>query len=169
MTGWQKCPNCGANVPDAGVGESGQCPFCGTQVEIPHARRAATRRELEREREQILARDSEWLSRIKQAGSRTVEDFVVPPVGCCGIYFGLFVVGSLILSAVGLKASKEGGTAVAAIAVGAALVGVVLIIWRRERRRAEQILSLERQRTADRDLLEERLREIEAELETFRD
>ena len=44
-------------------------------------------------------------------------------------------------------------------------IGVVLIIWRRETLRRRRIAALERERTADRDLREERLREIEAELE----
>lgn len=129
---------------------------------IPRAR--PSRRSLETERDEIVARESELDVRIKEASARGVEDFVVPPVGCCGIYFGLFVVGSLILAAVGLKESKEHATAVAAIALGAALVGVVLIIWRRETRRRERIVALERERTAGRARNEQRLREIDAEL-----
>jgi DNA-directed RNA polymerase subunit RPC12/RpoP len=163
------CPNCGANVRDDGVREFIRCGFCGTQVAIPRGRRVLSREELEAEREQLLARENDWETRIKQADGRGVEDYIVPPVGCCGIYFGLFVVGSLILSAIGLKESKPHGTAVAAIAISAALVGVVLIIWRRERRRKEQVVALERERATDRHLREERLREIEAELNALRD
>lgn len=163
------CPNCGASLRDAGANDYTSCRFCGTHIELPRARRTASRRELEAERDQILARESEWDARIKEANARGAEDYIVPPVGCCGIYFGLFVVGSLILSAIGLKESKEHGTAVAAIAVGAALIGVVLIIWRREARRKERVVMLERERIADRHLREERLREIEAALDALRE
>lgn len=163
------CPNCGANVRDDGASDIVRCRFCGTHITSPRARRAASRRELEEERARILARESEWAERIKQTSKRGVQDFVVPPIGCCGLYFGLFVVGSLILSAIGPKASKAYGTAVAAIAIGAALVGVVLMIWRRETSRREEVLALERERTADRGLREERLREIEAELDSIAD
>jgi hypothetical protein len=41
---------------------------------------------------------------------------------------------------------------------------VVLIIWRRERRRTERILALEREWRTDRELRQKRLREIEGEL-----
>lgn len=164
MTTTYDCPNCGANVRDDGLTDSVRCSFCGTHVVIPRARPASSRRALETERDQILARESEWETRIREAGKRGVEDFVVPPVGCCGIYFGLFVAGSLILSALGLKASRQYGTAVAAIAIGAALVGVVLIIWRREARRRERIVALERERTEGRTRDGERLREIDKEL-----
>ena len=119
------------------------------------------------ERDQLLARESERAEQIRQANLRGVEDFVVPPVGCCGIYFGLFVLGSMILGALGLKESKEHGTAVAAIAIGAALIGVVLIIWRRERRRTERVLALEREWRTDRELRQKRLRELEAELKAL--
>ena len=163
------CPNCGANVFDDGVSNSARCHFCGTFVSFPRIRHAASRRELEAERDRILARTSEWDARIKQAGARGAEDFLIPPIGCCGIYFGLFVVGSLILSAAGLKASKEWGTGVAAIAVLAALIGVVVIIWRRESRRREQVVALERERVTQRHTDDERLREIAAELEGMGD
>lgn len=152
---------------DDGVRNFIRCGFCGTQVAIPRSQSATSRAELEAERDQILIRESEWDARIKQADARGAEDFIVPPIGCCGIYFGLFVVGSLILSAIGLKASKQYGTAVAAIAVAASLIGVVLIIWRRETRRKERVVALERERMADRHLREERLREIEAELDAI--
>jgi len=163
------CPNCGANVRVDGVNDAVRCRFCGTHVAVPRVMRGASRRELEAEREQILARETELEARLKQTEGRGLEDFLVPPVGCCGVYFGIFVVGSLILSAVGAKASKQYGTAVAAIALLAALISVVLIIWRRESRRRERALTLERERTADRHLREERLREIEAELQALED
>jgi len=163
------CPNCGANLRDDGVAESVRCRFCGTQFSIPRERRPHSRGALETERAQILAREREWDVRIQQTSKRGVEDYVVPPVGCCGIYFGLFVVGSLILSAIGAKAAKQYGTVVAIVAILSALIGVVLIIWRRETRRREQILAIERERAADRGLREERLREIEAELEALED
>jgi ribosomal protein S26 len=156
------CPNCGANVRDDGGGDFARCRFCGTQIEIP---RAVSRGELETEREQLLAREREQAARIKEANARGVPDFVVPPVGCCGIYFGLFVVGSLILSALGLKGAEPHTTVVAAIAIGAALLGVVLIIWWRERRRTRRVVELEREWTTDRDLRQKRLREIEAGLD----
>lgn len=164
MTASRDCPNCGANVRDDGASTSVRCRFCGTHVTIPRQRRTASRAELEAERNQILTHESEWDARIKRTNARGVEDFIVPPIGCCGIYFGLFVVGSLILSAIGVKASKEYGAAVAGIAVLASLVGVVVIIWRRETRRRLQVVALERERSADRHLREERLREIEGEL-----
>lgn len=131
---------------------------------IPRARPASSRRALETERDQILARGSEWDTRIREAGKRGAEDFLVPPVGCCGIYFALFVVGTLLLSVFGVKASKDYGIVVAAIAIGAALVGVVLIILRREARRRERIFALEREQTEGRARNEERLREIERAL-----
>lgn len=84
--------------------------------------------------------------------------------GCCGIYFGLFVVGSLILSAIGVNASKRYGTAVAGIAVAAAIIGAIAIVWLREKRRTERVVALDRDRAADRHVHDERLREIEAEL-----
>jgi DNA-directed RNA polymerase subunit RPC12/RpoP len=169
MTTSHDCPNCGANIRDDGVSDFVGCRFCGTRVAIPRVRRAASRRELEAERDQILARENEWGARLKQANAHGLEDFIVPPIGCCGIYFALFVAGSLILSAIGVQASRQYGTAVAGIAVLAALIGVVLIIWRREARRREGVVALERERTADRGLREERLREIEAELEALGD
>lgn len=162
------CPNCGANVR-GDARDFVRCRFCGSHITIPRAPRASSRRELEEERSRILARESEWAERIQQTSKRGVQDFVVPPIGCCGIYFGLFVVGSLILSAIGAKASKPYGTAVVAIAIGAALVGVVLLIWRRETNRREAALATERERIADRGLREERLREIEAELDSIAD
>lgn len=165
MSTSQACPNCGASVPDDGVNDSVRCRFCGTHVTFPHRRRASSRRELEAEREQLLARENDWETRVREAGKRGVEDVVVPPIGCCGIYFGLFVAGSLILSAFGMK--NQYGTAVAGIAVAAAIIGAVLIIWRRETRRRKQVVTLERERITDRALRDERLREIEAELETL--
>lgn len=160
-----ECPNCGANVRHDGVTDLARCRFCGTQLAIPG--RAASRRELETERDQLLAREQEKEAQIKLERRRGVGDFVVPPVGCCGIYFGLFVVGSMILAALGLKESKEHGNVIAAIAIGSALAGVVFIIWWRERRRTARIVALEREWTADRGLREKRLREIEAELEAL--
>jgi DNA-directed RNA polymerase subunit RPC12/RpoP len=158
------CPNCGANVRPDGRGERARCTFCGTQFVLPVRR---SRAELELERDQLLARESERAAQIKEAGARGVEEYLLPPMGCCGIYFGLFVVGSLILGAIGLKESETHSTAVAAIAIGAALIGVVLIIWRRERRRTQRVVALEREWITDRELRQRRLREIEAELEGF--
>lgn len=158
------CPNCGASVRPSEVGDSSRCTFCGTHLALPHPRRGLSRKELETEREQILVREREWEAKIQQATKRGIDDVLVPPIGCCGIYFGLFVVGSLILSALGLKASQRYGTVVAVIAISSALIGVVLIIWRREARRRERVVALERERMADRGLREERLREIEADL-----
>ncbi|HET8775811.1 MAG TPA: hypothetical protein VFP80_18585 [Thermoanaerobaculia bacterium] len=158
------CPNCGANVRHEGRGELARCTFCGTQFLLPVRR---SRTELELERDQLLARESERAAQIKEANARGVEDFLVPPIGCCGIYFALFVLGSLLLGVLGLKESKEYGTAVALIAVGSALAGVVLIIWRRERKRTERVVALEREWTTDRELRQKRLREIEAELEAL--
>lgn len=155
------CPNCGADLRHEG--DLAYCRFCGTQLAMPG--RAVSRSELEAERDQLLAREEEKKAQIKLERRRGIGDFVVPPVGCCGIYFGLFVVGSLILGAIGVEAQKKYGTAVAAIAIGAALVGVVFIIWRREQQRTERIVALEREWSTDRGLREKRLREIETELE----
>ncbi|HEX6097836.1 MAG TPA: hypothetical protein VF432_16035 [Thermoanaerobaculia bacterium] len=160
------CPNCGANVRHDGRAELARCTFCGTQFVLP-ARRS--RAELELERDQLLARERERAEQIKEANARGVEDYLLPPVGCCGIYFGLFVLGSLLLGFLGLKESEKYGTAVAAIAIGAALAGVVLIIWRRERKRTQRVVALEREWTTDRELRQKRLREIEAELEAMED
>ena len=118
------CPNCGANI------SGDRCRFCGTEIDV-HGHR---------EREQ------EWDARITEASRRGWEDYLLPPIGCCGIYFGLFVVGSLILGAIGLKGSDKHSTAVAAIAIGAALIGAVVIIWRRETRRRQRVVELERDR-----------------------
>lgn len=158
------CPNCGANVRHDGRGEHARCTFCGTQFVLP-ARLSRT--ELELEREQLLARESERAQQIKEANARGMEDYLLPPIGCCGIYFGLFVLGSMLLGALGLKTQEKYGTWVAAIAIGAALVGVVLIIWRRERKRTQRVVALEREWTTDRELRQKRLREIEAELEAL--
>lgn len=158
------CPNCGANVRVGEGAELARCRFCGTQVEVPVRR---TRTELELERDELLAREHERAAQIRQANARGVEDYLLPPIGCCGIYFGLFVVGSLLLGALGLKESEKHGTAVAAIAIGAALIGVVLIIWWRERRRTQRVVTLEREWTTDRELRRKRLRQIEAELEAM--
>jgi hypothetical protein len=158
------CPNCGANIRDDGVSDFLRCRFCETQITVVRTR-WVSRAELEAEREQLLARERDADARIRQAGTRGVEDFLVPPLGCCGLYFALFVVGMLILGAMGLKESEPHTTGVAAIAIGAALVGVVLIIWRRETRRRERVVALERERAVDRELREERLREIESALE----
>ena len=166
MNASHDCPNCGANIRDDGVSDFIRCRFCGTNIAVPRVRRVS-RSELETDRDQILARESEWVVRIREAGKRGVADFVVPPVGCCGIYFGLFVVGSLILTAIGAEVAKRYGTVVAAIAIGGAIIGVVLIIWRREVNLKQRVAALERERTADRHLREERLREIESELESF--
>lgn len=167
MSTFYDCPNCGANIADDGVSETARCRFCGTEIEIPRKRRAATRRELEAERDLILARDAEWQARMKETSRRGVEDVLVPPIGCCGIYFALFIVGSLILSAVGLKASEKHSTGMAAIVLAAAIIGAVLIIWRRETRRRERVLALERERLADLSYREERLRAIDEELKTL--
>ena len=134
---------------------------------LPHRVREMSRKELERERDDILARETEWDARIREAGKRGIEDFIVPPIGCCGIYFALFVAGSLILSAISKAAAKQYGTSVAAIAIISALIGVVLIIWRRENRRQNRLLMLERERHSDRELREERLSEINARLESI--
>ncbi len=120
------CPNCGANVPDD------RCRFCGTEISVSHR--------------QALEREREWDARIAEASKRGWEDYVLPPIGCCGIYFGLFVVGSLLLGALGLKGEKDYGLVVAAIAIGAALLGAVVIIWRRETRRRQRVVELERDR-----------------------
>lgn len=119
------------------------------------------------ERDQLLARESERAAQIKEANARGVEDFLAPPLGCCGIYFALFVLGSLLLGVLGLKESKPHGTAVALIAIGSALIGVVLIIWRRERKRTQRVVALEREWTTDRELRQKRLREIEGELDAL--
>jgi DNA-directed RNA polymerase subunit RPC12/RpoP len=158
------CPNCGANVRHDGRGEHARCTFCGTQFVLPVRR---SRTELELERDQLLARESERAQQIKEANARGMEDYLLPPIGCCGIYFGLFVLGSMLLGAIGVKASEKYGTAVAAISIGAALIGVVLIIWRRERKRTQRVVALEREWTTDRELRQKRLREIEAELEAL--
>lgn len=163
------CPNCGASVRVDGVNDAVRCTFCGTHVAVPRVFRGASRRELDAEREQILARERELDASIKQTEGRGLEDYLVPPIGCCGVYFALFVIGSLSLSAIGAEAAKRYGTAVAAISIISALIAVVLIIWRREARRRERALTLERERIADRHLREERLREIEAELTTLDD
>lgn len=166
MTKTYACPNCGANVRHDGRAELARCTFCGTQVVIPVRR---SRTELETERDQLLARESERDTRMQEARTRGVEDYVVPPFGCCGIYVGLFVVGSLILSVLGLKESKPHTSAVAAIAIAAALIGAVVLVWRRESRRRERVLSLEREWKNDRELRQKRLREIEAELDALTD
>jgi hypothetical protein len=164
MTTTHDCPNCGANLHDDGVSEFIHCRFCGTQITLPRQRRAATRAALEQERDQLYAREAEWDARLRQAGSRGAEDVIVPPVGCCGIYFALFVAGSLILSAIGLKDSQVHGRIVAAVAIVSALIGAVLILWRREDRRRERIATIERDRNAERALREDRLSEIDAQL-----
>jgi hypothetical protein len=143
------CPNCGANVSHEGRAERARCPFCGTQFAIAFGR---SRAELEMERDQLLARENERVAQMKEVKTRGVADFLTPPIGCCGIYFGLFVLGSLLLGVLGLKGSEKAGLTVAGVAIGAALVGVVLIIWRRERRRTERIVALEREWTTDREL-----------------
>ena len=158
------CPNCGANVPHDGRAQFARCPFCRTQFAVP-ARRS--RAELEMERDQLVAREGEREAELKEVRARGVEDFLIPPVGCCGIYFGLFVAGSLLLGVLGLKGSERHGTLVAVIAISAALIGVVLIIWRRERKRTDRVLTLEREWTTDRELRQKRLREIEAELDAL--
>ena len=157
-----ECPNCGANI--GSDGEVSRCRFCGTQISTP---RAPSRAALEAEREQLLAREREHAEGLKNAKARGPADFLAPPIGCCGIYFGLFVVGMMILGALGLKESQRHSTAVAAIAIGSALIGVVLIIWRRERQRTERVVSLEREWSTDRELRQRRLREIERELEAL--
>jgi len=159
------CPNCGASLRLDGTDDLARCRFCGTQIELPG--RAVTRNELEMERDQLLALEQQEAAQIRQERRRGVGDFLLPPVGCCGLYFGLFIVGSLILGSLGLKDAEPHSTIVAAIAISAALVGVVLIIWRRERRRTERIVAAEREWTTDRTLREKRLREIEAELEAL--
>jgi hypothetical protein len=158
------CPNCGANVRHDGRSQFARCRFCDTQFAIPAHR---SRAELEMERDQLLARERERETELKEARSRGVEDYLIPPVGCCGIYFGLFVVGSLLLGYLGLEESEKHGTLVAVIAIAAALIGVVLIIWRRERKRTDRVLTLEREWTTDRELRQKRLREIEAELDAL--
>lgn len=168
MTTLHDCPNCGADLRHGGVADHAHCRFCGTQVLVP-VRAALSREELELERDQILAREREKEAQIKEERRRGIGDFLVPPIGCCGIYFGLFVVGSLILSAIGVETAKKYGTAVAAIAISAAAIGVVLIIWWREKKRTDRIVALEREWATDQHLREKRLREIESELEALRD
>jgi hypothetical protein len=68
-------------------------------------------------------------------------------------------------STLGLRASKEYGLSVAATAILGALVGAAWIAQRRYAARKSRIAMLERERSADRALREERLRRIEAELE----
>lgn len=136
---------------------------------MPGARHALTRAELEAEREQLLAREKEQDERIRQMNARGIEDFLIPPFGCCGIYLALFIVGSLILTAAGLKGSKNHAVAVAGIAIVGALAGLIFIVWRREKRRRDLAAVLERERASDRDLRERRLREIEAALQVLRD
>ncbi|HJQ37437.1 MAG TPA: hypothetical protein VKB93_09885 [Thermoanaerobaculia bacterium] len=162
------CPNCGANVRDDGDSEVVRCRFCDTDVAIPRMRRAPSRAELEAERDQILSREHELGARIKQAGARSLEDYVVPPIGCCGLYFALFVAGMLVLTSLGLKDSKEHVRIVGGVATLAALVGLPAIIWLREKRRRARVDALERERTADRDLRDDRLREIAQQLESHR-
>jgi hypothetical protein len=137
------CPNCGANLRDDGTRDLVVCHFCGTHVPLPSRRPALSRRELELEREQILARELEWPARVKEAETRGPQDYLVPPIGCCGIYFVVFVVGSLILSAIGASASKQHGTAVAVAAIVGALAGLGLIVWRRNVQRRKRIAALE--------------------------
>ncbi len=161
------CPNCGANVRDDGESEIIRCRFCGTDVAIPRMRRAPSRAALEAERDQLLSRENELGIRIKQAGARTVEDYVVPPIGCCGLYFALFVAGALILSALGLKDSKEHVRIVGGIATLAAVVGLPAIIWLREKRRRARVAALEREHIVDRRLRDERLREIAQQLDLY--
>jgi hypothetical protein len=163
------CPNCGAGLRHDGVSDFIRCTFCGTEVVLPGARHALTRAELELEREQILAREKEQDERIRQMNARGVEDFLVPPFGCCGIYVALFVVGSLILAAAGLKGSKNHVAAVAGIAIAGALAGLTVIVWRREKRRRDLAAALERERASDLDLRRKRLREIDAALQVLRD
>ena len=126
------CPNCGASVHDDGVSETLRCHFCATDIGVRHR--------------QIRSQQQDWDARIAEANKRGLEDFLLPPIGCCGIYFGLFVIGSMILTAIGKEVAKQYGTAVAAIAVGAALIGAVLIIWQRETRRRKRVVELERDR-----------------------
>ena len=158
------CPNCGANVQHDGRAERARCTFCGTQFVIPLRR---SRTELEMERDQLLAREDERLAQMQEAKTRGAGDYLTPPIGCCGIYAGLFLLGSLLLGVLGLKGSEKASLTVAVVAIGAALIGVVLIIWRRERRRTERIVALEREWTTDRELRQRRLREIEAELKAM--
>src|SRR5690349_21026561 len=138
-----ECPNCGASLSTNDLTDAARCRFCGTHVVIPRHHRLPSRARLEEERAKLLARDQEWNDRIKRAKSRGVEDIVIPPVGCCGIYFLLFVIGSLILGAIGLKESKEHGLMVATIAIVASVVGVIAIIVRRESNRRERIVLAE--------------------------
>jgi len=169
MTKSYDCPNCGANVHDDGESDIVSCRFCGTDVTIPRMRRPFSRRELELERDQLRARDAEWTTRIQQAGKRGPADFLSPPIGCCGLYFALFVIGSLTLSAMGFKESTPHMRAVAAIAICAAIIGSLAIAWRREAQRKNRIASLEEERNADRHLREKRLREVEGRLESLDD
>lgn len=169
MTKSYDCPNCGANVRDDGESDVVSCRFCGSDVAIPRLRRATSRRELELERDQLRARDAEWSTRIQTAGKHGPADFLAPPIGCCGLYFGLFVIGSLTLTAMGLKESSPHMRVVAVIAIAAALIGAVLIIWRREVARKKRVASLEEERNADRHLREKRLREVESQLSSIDD
>jgi uncharacterized Zn finger protein (UPF0148 family) len=158
------CPNCGASLRDDGTRDLVVCHFCGTHVTLPKRRPALSRRELELERAQIVAREQEWAARVKEAEARGPQDYLVPPIGCCGIYVAVFVVGSLILSAIGMSASKQHGNGIAILAIVTALAGLGLIVWRRNVQRRKRIAALESAWTADRHLREERLREIEADL-----
>lgn len=161
------CPNCGASIRDDGLATVVRCPFCSSHLDGSAAKRVPSRAELETEREQILAREREWTERLAQAGERRIEDYAAAPIGCCGLYFGLFVVGSLLLSAFGLKGSKEYGLLVAATAIIGGLVGFAVIVRRRMSARHARIAAIERERNAERGLREERLRRIEAELDAL--
>ena len=161
------CPNCGASVRDDGDSEITRCRFCGTDVTIPRLRHAPSRAELEAERDRILGREREWDYRIKQAGARTVEDYVIPPIGCCGLYFASFVIGMLVLSALSIQESKEHVHVVGVVAILAALIGLPAILWLREKRRRARVDALERERTGDRALRDERLREIARQLDLY--
>lgn len=162
MIRYYDCPNCGASSQDDVAGDNVRCRYCGTQIVLP--RLPLSRRELELEREQILARAAEWDARIAEARAHSARDAIVPAAGCCGLYAGIFMVGSLLLAAIGLSESKTYRMVVAATAIGAALIGVVLIIRRRETRRREQLETLERERADERQRADERLRQIEADL-----
>lgn len=159
-----ECPNCGATIQDDGVSETVHCRFCGSNVVIPRTRRAASRKQLELEREQILNRDREWDRRFADANARGASDYIVPPAGCCGIYVLCFVVGSLILGTLGLQESKQHELTVATIAICSALGGFVLILLYREQKRRTRFAALERDRAAERTARDARLREIEREL-----
>ena len=160
MVNAYSCPNCGASLR---IGEAiALCTFCGTEVDVPRP----SRKELEVERRQIHDQANEWRLRLERAGLRSPRDLLVPPLGCCGIYVVLFLVGSLVLATIGRSEWKEARTAVAVIAIVSAVGGAVMLFIRSEAQRRSRIAALEAERTAERARDEARLREIDELLST---